>query len=262
MTATAAIVIETPEGVRFALPLAGVVARFLALWIDLLAISALTAGLGEIADLIGLLSPDSRFAMMTLGYFVITVGYGIVFEWVWHGQTLGKRVLKLRVMDANGLKLQLSQIVVRNLMRTVDSLPVFYAVGGISVLLTRRHQRLGDMVAGTIVMQQRELALPDLLRLNLDDKFNSLASVPHLAARLRQRITPDLVELAYQALFRRDELTPDVKLEIFGLLAGRFRALVKFPDEITASLTDERYVRNALQIALVSGASRANRRSV
>jgi hypothetical protein len=101
--------------------------------------------------------------------------------------------------------------------------------------------------------------LPDLLRLNLDEKFNSLMSVPHLAARLRQLITPDLVELAYQALLRREELTPEVKLEVFRLLADRFRALVKFPDEITATLTDERYVRNALQIALTTGATRAGR---
>jgi hypothetical protein len=76
---------------------------------------------------------------------------------------------------------------------------------------------------------------------------------------LRQRITPDLVELSYQALLRRDELTPDVKLEVFRLLAERFRALVRFPDEITVTLTDERYVRNALQIALTSGSSRSGR---
>jgi hypothetical protein len=72
-------------------------------------------------------------------------------------------------------------------------------------------------------------------------------------------MTPDLVELSYQALLRRDELSPQVKLEVFRLLADRFRALVKFPDEMTAALTDERYVRNALQIALSSGATRAKR---
>jgi hypothetical protein len=115
------------------------------------------------------------------------------------------------------------------------------------------------MVANTIVVEQRRWKLPDLMRLNLDDKFNSLTAAPHLAARLRQHMTPDLVELSYQALLRRDELSPQVKLEVFRLLADRFRALVKFPDEITAALTDERYVRNALQIALTSGATRAKR---
>jgi uncharacterized RDD family membrane protein YckC len=254
-----AVVIETPEGVRFALPLAGIVARFLALVIDLLAIATVGSVLEKVTDIVGIVSPDSMAALTVLGYFALTIGYGIGFEWLWHGQTPGKRVLSLRVMDANGLKLQASQIVVRNLMRAVDSLPGSYLVGGVSVLLTKRHQRFGDMVANTIVVQQRRLVLPDLLRLKLDEKFNSLTSVPHLAARLRQQISPDLVELAYQAFLRRDELGPDVKLEVFRLLADRFRALVKFPDEITATMTDERYVRNALQIALTSGSNRAGR---
>jgi uncharacterized RDD family membrane protein YckC len=254
-----AVVIETPEGVRFALPLAGVVARVLALAIDLLAISTIDGILEKLANLVGWFSPDTVTALTVLGYFVITIGYGILFEWLWHGQTPGKRVLSLKVMDANGLKLQPSQIAVRNLMRALDSLPLMYTVGGVAALLSKRHQRLGDMVANTIVVEQRRLVLPDLLRLNLDEKFNSLMSVPHLAARLRQLITPDLVELAYQALLRREELTPEVKLEVFRLLADRFRALVKFPDEITATLTDERYVRNALQIALTTGATRAGR---
>ncbi len=260
MTVTAnAVVIETPEGVRFALPLAGVVARFLALVIDLLAIATIGGILDKITAAVGLFSPDSMAALSILGYFVIGIGYFIAFEWIWHGQTPGKRVLSLKVMDANGLKLQASQIAVRNLMRALDSLPGLYLVGGVAALVSRRHQRLGDMVANTIVVEQRRLKVPDLMRLNLDDKFNSLTSAPHLAARLRQQITPELVELSYQALLRRDELLPDVKLEVFRMLADRFRALVKFPDEITTGLTDERYVRNALQIALTSGSTRANR---
>lgn len=256
---TDAVVIETPEGVRFALPLAGVVARFLALVIDLLAIAVIGGVIEKMADIVGWVSADSVAALTVLGYFAITIGYGIMFEWIWHGQTPGKRVLSIKVMDANGLKLQASQIAVRNLMRAVDSLPGSYLVGGLAVLFSKRHQRLGDMVANTIVVQQRRLTLPDLLRLNLDEKFNSLTAAPHLAARLRQHITPELVALTYQALLRRDELKPEVKLEVFRLLADRFRALVRFPDEITASLTDERYVRNALQIALTSGAGRAGR---
>jgi uncharacterized RDD family membrane protein YckC len=245
--------------VRFALPLAGIVARFLALLIDVFAIATIGSILEKIVGIIGWMSPDTVMAATVLGYFVLTIGYGIVFEWIWHGQTPGKRVLSLKVMDANGLKLQPSQIAIRNLMRAVDSLPGLYTVGGIAALLTRRHQRLGDLVANTIVVEQRRLTVPDLARLDLDEKFNSLAAIPHLAARLRQQITPDLVELAYQALLRRQELALEVKLEVFRLLAGRFRALVKFPDEITSAMTDERYVRNALQIALVTGTTRAGR---
>lgn len=260
MTSTLnAVVIETPEGVRFSLPLAGVVARFLAWVIDVLAISTICGVIGKLLGLFGWLSADGVTGLTLLSYFVVTIGYGIGFEWYWHGQTPGKRALSLKVLDANGLKLQASQIAVRNLMRSLDSLPGLYLIGGLAALFSKRHQRLGDMVANTIVVQQQKLVLPDLLRLNLDEKFNSLAAVPHLAARLRQQINSELVEVAYQALLRRDELTPEVKLEVFRLLADRFRALVKFPDEITTALTDERYVRNALQIALTSGGLRGAR---
>lgn len=258
MTALAnAVVIETPEGVRFRLPLAGVVSRFLAWVIDVLAIATISTIIGKLLIVVGWLTADGMVALSLLAYFAVSIGYGIAFEWLWHGQTPGKRVFSLRVMDANGLKLKASQIAVRNLLRSLDSLPFLYLVGGIAALLSPRQQRLGDLVATTIVVEQRRLVLPDLLRLNLDEKFNSLASIPHLAARLRQQITPTLVELSYQALLRRNELTPAVKLQVFHLLAERFRSLVKFPDEITAGLTDERYVRNALQIALTSGRLRA-----
>ncbi len=97
-------------------------------------------------------------ALVILGYFVVQVGYGIACEWLWRGQTVGKRLLRLRVMDAQGLHLQFSQVALRNLLRFVDSLPAFYLVGGLVSLLNSRAQRLGDFVANTIVIRASKIA--------------------------------------------------------------------------------------------------------
>jgi uncharacterized RDD family membrane protein YckC len=244
--------VETPEGISFSLPLAGPVTRFLAWFIDAIAIGALSSGAGKLFYIVGAFSTDAMWALSVVSYFAISIGYGIVFEWMWHGETPGKRVLGLRVLDANGLKLQVSQIAVRNLMRFLDVLPGLYLVGGAFMILTGRKQRLGDLVANTVVIRRKRTFVPDPEWFEGGDKFNSLTEVPHLAARLRQLVSPELAQIAYEAILRRNELSGETRIEVFRELGGRFRALVKFPDEVTASLTDERYVRNALHVATMT----------
>jgi uncharacterized RDD family membrane protein YckC len=246
------IFIRTPEGIRFSLPLAGPVSRFLAWLIDALLIGAALGALGQLLQWIGAFSRDLMIGFTLLGSFLVMTGYGIVFEWIWHGQTPGKRALGLRVMDVAGGKLQFSQVAIRNLMRILDALPLLYLVGGAALLLSRKAQRLGDRVANTIVVKQRRSFPLDLARIDVHEQFNSLLETPHLAARLRQKASPELVQVAFQALLRRDELRPETRVELFRELADRFRAYVKFPDDITSTLTDERYVRNALQVVLES----------
>jgi hypothetical protein len=156
-------------------------------------------------------------------------------------------LLRLRVMDARGLRLQVYQVVIRNLLRFVDMLPVFYMLGGIVSILSPRGQRLGDLAAGTIVVHNPVLAEPDLDQL-LAGKFNSMRAHPHLAGRLRQRVSPVEARLALQALVRRDELEPSARIQLFSDLAGHFRSLVSFPPEITETLPDEQYIRNVVDI--------------
>ncbi len=143
--------IRTPEGILFTLPLAGPVSRFLAWLLDLACISAIGGLAATVAGWMGVFSVDIAAAFATVAYFAVSIGYGIVTEWFWRGQTIGKRLLKLRVLDEQGLRLTFSQIVVRNLLRFVDALPVFYLVGGAAVLASRRAQRLGDYAANTVV---------------------------------------------------------------------------------------------------------------
>jgi uncharacterized RDD family membrane protein YckC len=242
------VIIETAEGVRFTLPLAGPVSRFLAWLIDELVIVAACSGAAKGLGLISALNRDLTVGLTVLAYFVIWVGYGIALEWRWAGQTIGKRAVKLRVMDATGGRLLFSQIAVRNLLRFVDALPFLYFIGGLVMLLNRRYQRLGDLVANTIVLRQRSTAAPDLVLPDASEKYNSFLEIPHLAARLRQQTPPELALLVYDALLRRDELTPTARLELFAQLADKFKSLVRFPTEIAEPLTDERYVRNALGV--------------
>jgi len=115
--------IRTPEGICFSQMLAGPIARFLAWSLDLFCILVLLTLVSYLALLLIFVSPGLAVALNTLGYFVISIGYGIVCEWFWRGQTLGKRVCRLRVVDAEGLRLQFHQVVIRNLLRFVDALP-------------------------------------------------------------------------------------------------------------------------------------------
>jgi uncharacterized RDD family membrane protein YckC len=194
-----------------------------------------------------LLSPDWAKALGVALYFVISTGYGIVLEWRWRGQTLGKRLLGLRVIDAQGLRLQLSQIALRNLLRVVDSLPLFYLVGGIASLVSHYGQRLGDLAANTVVAHQRNRLAPDLDQI-APARYNSLLAYPHLAARLRSLASPEAVGIAIRAIAQRDGYHPSARVELFRELAVYFGSLVQFPESAVEGLTDEQYVRSALRV--------------
>lgn len=247
------LVIRTPEGVEFALVLAGPITRFLAWAIDGAAIIVASNMIGKLLSVLAFISPDVANTASTIAFFVISVGYGIAFEWLWRGQTIGKRVLGLRVMDARGLKLHVSQIVIRNVLRLVDMLPALYLVGGVACAVNRYSQRLGDVAANTVVVRRQPLAIPDANAL-LGERYNSLLDYPNLAARLRHRVTPELVEIGLEALSRRDTLDPAARIRVFDELSARFRELVEFPEEATLQITSEQYVRNAIGVILRSPA--------
>ena len=244
---TGTLLIRTPEGIAFSLSLAGPVTRCIAWSLDLICIGALCFGAGMVLTLLQLLSVDLARAVMVLSGFVIQISYAIVTEWYWRGQTVGKRLLRLRVMDTQGLRLQFSQIVIRNLLRFVDALPIFYLVGGVACLVSRRGQRLGDFAANTVVIHTPRIKEPDLEQL-LAGKYNSLRDYPHLAARLHQKVSPVEARVALQALLRRDELDASSRLELFRELATHFQSRVEFPPEATEGATDEQYVRNVTDI--------------
>ena len=241
---TTTLDIRTAEGVVFTLPLAGPASRAAALGIDLVLAIAIAWLLSALSGLVAVVSPEWAAALPALIFFFVQTAYGMVLEGLWRGQTVGKRVLGLRVVDDRGLRLRPSQVVVRNLLRLVDSLPVFYCVGGLSMVLSRHCQRLGDLAAGTVVIRNRTVRQPRLDGL-LAGRYNSFRDHPVLEARLRQRTSPDLAALILGALLRREELDPSARLRVYAQLAARLRELVEFPSEITDGLSDEQYLRNA-----------------
>lgn len=167
------LVIETPERVPLHFALASIGNRFLACAIDH-ALQALTIGLMIIAfatlanysRLEGQLSnaPKWVYAVLIVILFLIVSGYFAFFEWLWSGQTPGKRWLKLRVIREDGRPVTFWEATVRNLLRVVDMQPAplfpFYSIGLISVFVSLSDQRIGDMAAGTVVVREREAEAP------------------------------------------------------------------------------------------------------
>ena len=248
--------IQTPEGVVFNLTVAGLFTRFLAWTVDGAAVIAAASLITVVSTFLALLSPDFANALSVILYAVISVGYGIFTEWRWRGQSFGKRLLRLRVIDASGLKLQLSQIIIRNLLRPVDLLPAAYLLGGIFAFCSRRGQRLGDLAANTVV-----IAIPETFVLNTqsikEGKYNSFRDYPHLESRLRQRVKPVEAALALDAILRRDEMSPEARVELFAGIAAHFRSLVPFEEKIDDMIADEQFVRNAVASIYRQNATRS-----
>jgi uncharacterized RDD family membrane protein YckC len=242
---TNTLTIRTPEGIAFSLQLAGPITRFMAWAVDLGTIIVITSILSVFLSVLGVISRDLAMAANILGYFLVSIGYGVLTEWHWHGQTLGKKLLRLRVMDEQGLRLKFSQIVIRNLLRFVDSLPALYLLGGLVCLINQRAQRLGDFAANTIVVWSPQISEPDLDQLS-EGKYNSFREYPHLEARLRHHVSPPEAQIALQALVRRDGIEPQARLELFQELASHFKQIVTFPQEATEGISNEQYVRNVV----------------
>jgi uncharacterized RDD family membrane protein YckC len=241
------VLIRTPEGIEFSLPLAGPFSRMLAFAVDFAVIMTADFFLTRLIAPLQLISADAAQTAITVLYFAISLLYGILTEWLWKGQTIGKRMLGLRVVEASGLRLRPSQIVIRNLLRFLDLLPGLYLVGGVCCVLSARRQRVGDIAAGTIVIRIPQRTEPDMDQI-LGRKFNSLAEVRHLAARLRQKVPAGVAQLCLEAILRRDEIQPAARLTLFREFADYLKSLVPYPAEAVEQLTDEQYVASAVDV--------------
>lgn len=237
--------ISTPDGVVFDLPLAGPVVRGAALFVDTLVILTLLNVLSTLLTPVAMYLPDIGSGMMVLLFFAVQLFYFMTLEWLWGGKTLGKRMFQLRVVDDRGLHLRPSQVVLRNLMRAVDSLPAFYLVAGVTAFFNRRSQRLGDLAAGTAVVRT-PAPVEDPDDLLSSTRFNSFRNHPHLEARLRQLTEPHEVMLVIDALRRRESLDPAARVDVYAQIASHFRGKLRFPEESVESLTDEQYLRNVV----------------
>jgi uncharacterized RDD family membrane protein YckC len=214
------LVIETPERVPLHFALASIGNRFLACAVDhglqvfaifLIALVFLWTGyftqLGDrLSDL-----PKWMLAALIILVFVLWSGYFALFEWLWNGQTPGKSLLKLRVIREDGRPVTIWEAAARNLLRLFDMMPFpFYSIGLVSVFMSSRDQRVGDFVAGTVVVREREAQAPT---------FAEVFDAPTSDVALRRSFKPVLytgdtaalgereIEVVETFLRRRWELT-------------------------------------------------------
>ena len=170
ITTDETLVIETPERVPLHFALASIGNRFIACAIDhaiqiltLISLVIMFLFIAGFSDFGSRLSnaPKWIIALLIILIFILMSGYFAFFEWIWNGQTPGKRWLKLRVIREDGRPIGFFEAMVRNLLRNFDIMPSpFYSIGLISVFATDRDQRVGDLVAGTVVVREREAEAP------------------------------------------------------------------------------------------------------
>jgi uncharacterized RDD family membrane protein YckC len=257
--------VRTPENVEFGFRLAGLASRAAAGAIDYVIIAFLVGVLvfglsfaSLIAGLtlpgIGALASSGTIALMFVGMFLVIFGYFLFFELLWNGQTPGKRALGIRVVKDLGQGIGFTDSLVRNLVRIADILPGLYALGALSVLLSRRNKRLGDHAAGTLVVAVEKTASPKPFAERWE-RFNSLREDPALASRIRHDITPDEAELAREAWLRRETLAPQARAALMTRVAGLLRERLRIPR--LTFLSDEQLVRDVLEVVLGDDRPRA-----
>lgn len=228
------LIIETPERVPLEFALASIGNRFLAVTIDhfiqylsifLIAWLFLSVAGYSGSDVID--APEQLFseapkwviAVLILILFLIFAGYFIAFEWLWSGQTPGKRLLKLRVIREDGRPLTLWEAVARNLLRISDAVPGFiipvYSVGLIAIFLSGRDQRLGDIFAGTVVIRERSGEAPTFAETFstriTDSAFTRVQQPVPIRANV-STLTDREIEVVESFLRRRTDLTERQRL--------------------------------------------------
>ena len=212
------VTIATPEGIELELILAGVGSRFAATLLDVVvqlgAIFALAIVLGPLG------SSGYVVAVYLVAVFVILFAYDIVLETWNRGRTIGKLAAGLRVVRVGGEAEGFLTAAVRNFLRIVDFLPAFYVVGVVSILATRRNQRLGDLAAGTIVVRERRPAVTPAASF-----FPPPVPAPSLEWDVSAVSAEDVATLR-QFLERRLSLSPGARAHLANDLAARVRPKV------------------------------------
>ncbi|HEX8196651.1 MAG TPA: RDD family protein [Pyrinomonadaceae bacterium] len=214
------LVIETPERVPLAFALASIGNRFLACALDhflqvilLLLMAWVFFSFAGISRLDGYFeeAPKWVIAVFIIVAFLIFTGYFAIFEWAMNGQTPGKRLLKLRVIREDGRPITFWEAAARNLLRNFDMMPLpFYSIGLISVFVSSRDQRIGDLFAGTVVVRERQTEAPTFEQVfaasvTSDAAYRRQFPPTHFAADLSQ-ITEKEIEVVENFLRRREDL--------------------------------------------------------
>jgi uncharacterized RDD family membrane protein YckC len=231
------VTIDTPEQIALELQVAGIGSRFLAIAVDtvlqlllyitvFMALSLVQAPDFLRTSFVGVAGP----ALAILFGFSIYWGYFAAFEIFWSGRTPGKRLAGIRVIKETGRPINAFEAIGRNVLRAIDFLPAGYAVGLVCMMLNRYSRRLGDYVAGTIVVhdKQTEDVRPDW---NLD------AQAPSGSAPI-SRITPEELQLIETYLHRRLDLDENIRRDMAERIVSRIAGKTGLQPSPTQTIDD------------------------
>jgi uncharacterized RDD family membrane protein YckC len=214
------LTIDTPEQTALEFPLAGIGSRFVAMAADTaiqiviaILLVILAAIMGQTLSVLGSAAPQWLFAILIIIFFLLYSSYFAIFEAIWNGQTPGKRYAQLRVMKDDGRPITAYDSVARNLLRIVDQLPVFYGVGITSVFLSKQNKRLGDFVAGTVVVHEKAV---EAARPFMDTTVDAEAPTYDLTL-----ISADELRLIEAFFQRRDSLDPALRGSMAAQISSR-----------------------------------------
>lgn len=217
-------------------PVAGLGSRLGAAALDGM-IEVLVIG-GLLLGVVGIAGTDVlRVALPTVATAVL-LGYDMVFEARRSGRTPGKAAAGIRVVHVDGSPVTFRSSAVRNLLRLIDVIPGFYAVGAVSIVVTARSQRLGDVAAGTVVVRERRAAVDPSPPLPLPRRLLDELDTWDTSA-LRD---PDVLAVE-RFVERRTSLKPEVRRRLAADLAGRLRTAVVAP---SAHVDDELFLQQLL----------------
>jgi len=214
--------VVTPEAVPLELDVAGLGSRGIAIAIDMLIQSAIMLA---VIFFLAATHPSDAVTLVILSVSapVVFWGYFFFFEGIWHGRTPGKRTQHLRATRADGQPMSGGQMTVRNLVRIVDFLPLYYAIGCVSIVLTQRSQRLGDLAGGTLVIREPKPFVPKALDIPPPPPVE-------VSGGVRVDVT-GMTEAHYQLLRsyfeRRSELSPAARAQLAQQIAATITPVVR-----------------------------------
>jgi uncharacterized RDD family membrane protein YckC len=231
------LTIETPEQTSLEFPLAGIGSRFLALALDTLLQIAGFIVLGLIASLVtslgilGVLGRQWGLAILIFLAFALQFAYFALFESFWNGQTPGKRWTHLRVIQDSGRPITPYDAILRNSLRIVDALPTvvppfsFYAIGIVTMLISRENKRVGDFAAGTVVVHEKPL-------LGVDAIWSAAPASSQSAPAISSvQLGADELQLVETFFERRMSLDPDVRRSMARQIAQRLGERLNVPSD-------------------------------
>jgi uncharacterized RDD family membrane protein YckC len=221
------VYVDTPEGVRLSIEIAGAGSRFAAALLDFSILGALyLITLLLVALLSSSLGGVSHFVLgfMLLGAPLWIVAYHVGLHLLWSGRTIGKYALGLRVSGADGQPARALALLMRGLLQLIDILPIPAPIGWISIAVTARHQRLGDLAAGTLVVRASRELPPSEPFVGESWATISVRQLPLVAAHAARLTNADYTLLRDVVL--RESMAEDERRQLYADVAAYYSNLL------------------------------------